>query len=81
MRNPVFRTVLMADGTRVYVHNLPWSITEELLQEHMATVRSPRRPFVCRATPSPPPLIPPPPLKTRPHRCPPCRLAPLSTCR
>ena len=55
MRNPVFRTVLMADGTRVYVHNLPWSITEELLQEHMATVRSPRRPFVCRAPPSPPP--------------------------
>ena len=28
----------MADGTRVYVHNLPWSITEEILQEHMATV-------------------------------------------
>ena len=29
----------MADGTRVYVHNLPWSITEDLLHEHMAAVR------------------------------------------
>jgi RNA recognition motif-containing protein len=25
----------MSDGARVYVHNLPWSITEELLGEHM----------------------------------------------